>query len=572
MSSVRTRLGLASFLVLAPLGCSFQGEITVETQVYEGDVELRIPELVMSRYAAVRAEVAELGGHVRDLKAGVDALDEFTKAWSTGFQGLLAASRDVRRHRVLVERWPDIQAKPEIKGAEQLRAQVDAYVKEPEGARNRALTRDHFKADDATSSLTAFSTALEEALVADDERQAKDNVPKEVSAARRIVAADSSERARLAHIVEVHGRTQKQITEIDRLVTSGSTSQKIVLELPALRAELNLLTQDLRTLVAALAPVLGEIRAKDDWNQILPELGAPADQVAAVTTSLKGASAKVERAIPAARVSAMVFFASAVVNTIFGETIVETIDPADPRIRKHRAVDPGQSSPAGGEETARKRRRGIIEVEGSVFADERWRTVYDQAHSVADGKSEWVIVQESPLLYRVKSVDSDPSDVVGLQVAYAEQALQVITDIVGKAAAAYGFQAQGLLSNQLGTPGPDKESEDHKQAAASLARAQIDAAKEITRKRLDARRVSDAPRRARLAALVAELKELGQSLESNRVTLREKATDATALAELNRSSKRADELRKEAAALLGDWSKSAKGYASAEVQPSEPGK
>ena len=136
---------------------------------------------------------------------------------------------------------------------------------------------------------------------------------------------------------------------------------------------------------------------------------------------------KLELASPetAREIASFVFFSNTVLLTSFGRTRVEILDPADPRIRAS---------------------SGDAELREGVLGDEEaWQTVYGRTFAEGDGTNEFIIVQESPLHYRMKDFQTDPSDVVGLQVSFAESALSILSQVLGAGGAPYGLSALTLL-------------------------------------------------------------------------------------------------------------------------------
>lgn len=193
---------------------------------------------------------------------------------------------------------------------------------------------------------------------------------------------------------------------------------------------------------------------------------------------------------------------SRVLDTAFGKTRIELLDPADTRLtslgNENGAVATPQSMSVLGRENARN-----------------WHAVespFDTFDAEVDGKCEFVAVQETPLNYRIKSLDADPRDAIALEVNFAAQATKLVVDVLGKAAAAYGIPAAGVLAGIMPKGGGGTSTDPS--SAIATARAQIEAGQQILRRRLEAERGANQAVSARLNETAKALRTTAKQLDS----------------------------------------------------------
>ncbi len=187
-----------------------------------------------------------------------------------------------------------------------------------------------------------------------------------------------------------------------------------------------------------------------------------------------------------------VFITSQIFDTAFGRTIVQPIDPADPRLR------------------------GATEEERGVLEDASWRTIFDDTRARADGKSEFIVVQESPIHYRLKSLESDPTGVVSQQIAFAQKATKLIARVAGAAAAAYGIPAADLLEGALDIPPTAGADGNGSADASAITRARVEAQaaeRVLALRQEEARRHTGATSRD-LAAVAERMRELAKRMRA----------------------------------------------------------
>ncbi|MCZ6572822.1 MAG: hypothetical protein O7C98_06595, partial [Planctomycetota bacterium] len=169
-------------------------------------------------------------------------------------------------------------------------------------------------------------------------------------------------------------------------------------------------------------------------------------------------------------------------------------------------------------------------AEGKTFLpsgtnDKDWEVVFDHTFAEGDGKNEFVVVQESPIHYRMKKFETNPSAVASLQVSFAENAMNIVGEVLGAAAAVYGVPAVGILKDKLGTGG--FEGEEDKAAALTIAQAQIAASKEIVAQRMAAENKQLNPLRLRLRRLADDARKLKIQLDAYSVRLGEQEAAVT---------------------------------------------
>lgn len=239
---------------------------------------------------------------------------------------------------------------------------------------------------------------------------------------------------------------------------------------------------------------------------------------------------KLELASPetAREIASFVFFSNTVLLTSFGRTRVEILDPADPRIRAS---------------------SGDAELREGVLGDEEaWQTVYGRTFAEGDGTNEFIIVQESPLHYRMKDFQTDPSDVVGLQVSFAESALSILSQVLGAGGAPYGLSALTLLEEDLDLVDTSAVEEA---SAVAKARASIDAARAIAEQRAKDGREQLQPLRSALLDLAIRAREAQRGLDDYAAEL-DSLEDRIAVAEAEAEAATLPALEAERSRLEGD--------------------
>lgn len=275
--------------------------------------------------------------------------------------------------------------------------------------------------------------------------------------------------------------------------------------LAAIQAELDADTARLEHSVLTVSLIRHQLKGHTVQSQLGP----------AAPTAAKLKSVKVSEGL-----REMVFFGSRTLTTAHGITQTHVLDPADPRLRASTGTD-----------------QNAVKLE--FDKDENWK-VYDSAHAIGDGRSGYVVVQESPLHYRTKEFRNDPSKVVALNLRVLESGINILGSVLGAAGAAYG----GAALDKLGLPSTDGAENEDRQLA--MAKAEVAAAEASASEATGFQEAMLAPIRSRLATIVEQLEDIDSRLDRSRAPNgRLVASD-----EVKQLLTRAEALREEAHALM----------------------